>query len=153
MRMSQAGWNNVIIFAMLAMILLFNFSSNKLISNSEDDDALRALLPEGIPIMTLQYGSAKLERIGRGWRATQLPELDELAMENLIDHWQQVIIQPTDHTLTSSPLPVVVWLAGESNGRVIQLFNQEQHLYLTYQQATYQVMNLHYADLVPTGVE
>ena len=71
MRLSRTGWNNVIIFAMLLMIFLFNGLHHKLMQ-SDSSDLIQPLLPTNSFVLTLAYPEMKIERVGTSWRATDL---------------------------------------------------------------------------------
>ena len=98
-RLSQRGWNNVIIVCMLLLIVLFNTSSNFLNNNEADPQQFLPLLPTNSVLMTLDFGSHKIERIGRGWRVlsnkNQAP-IEQGAVDDLVTNWQQASIKPFD---------------------------------------------------------
>ena len=98
-RLSQRGWNNVIIVSMLLLIVLFNSSSNFLSNDELDPDQSFPLLPANSVLMTLDFGSQKVERIGRGWRilADKSQALtDQTVLNELVNNWQRAEIQPFD---------------------------------------------------------
>ncbi len=141
MRLSKRGWNNVIIFAMLVMIILFNLSD---IFKSEQA-SLEAvpLLPEHALVMSIEYADWKVERIGQSWRrspgTTDTNDLSALAAS-----WQSAMVQalPAEPTLTdASPMVAVVWLAGEAQGRVYEFYRQGESTLLRHDQTWYQLIS------------
>lgn len=130
-RLSQKAWNNVIIFAMLAMILMLNLSSFK----SDDTDLPIPIIEEGGILLSLQIDQNIIERAGQTWRfSSSSPIQSALSTENqvsagqlatLVDNWQRALVksqsQVDAQVLQSPDVVVVLWLAGERNGRVLPI--------------------------------
>lgn len=114
-RLSQRGWNNVIIFTTLILILLFNFSSDFLNRNAEDKTAIPALIPSDWVITTIDYGQDKIERIGQGWRA-QSGKLEHDDLTQLVNAWQNAEIELFDSNLNwqTDTQVIQVWFAGQA---------------------------------------
>ena len=144
-RLSQRAWNNVIIFSMLLLILLFSSTSNFLTSNEMDPDQTLLLVPENSLIMTLDFASQKIERIGRGWRVvggeTEEP-IDQTTLTTLIDNWRLAEISPSDQVFQDDELIVVLWLAGQDLARVYQFYQQDQMLMVRVDKKVYQLSNM-----------
>ncbi len=149
-RLSKRAWNNVIIFAMLIMILMFNMTNN-ILTGSVDSETEIALLPEGAVLMTLEFGPEKIERIGKGWRSTQL-QLSELELEQIVQYWQNarmIVSNPFD---TQNALIAVAWLAGEDKGRVYQFVESAEGLNLFVDGQYFKLVNLSLEQLILPGV-
>ena len=123
-RLSKKGWNNVLIFASMFMILLFNYS-HKMMTGDQTVEPIQTLLPQGTLIQSVDFNGIKLERVGASWRIlTDISEPDMADAKHYLDTWQQQPFQ----TLTSAPLmletamslPVVIWVAGQTNGWVYE---------------------------------
>lgn len=114
-RLSQRGWNNVIIFTTLILILLFNFSSDFLNRNAEDKAEISTLIPSGWVITTIDYGQDKVERIGQGWRS-QSGKLNHEDLTQLVSAWQNAEIELFDSKLNwqSDTQVIEVWFAGQA---------------------------------------
>jgi hypothetical protein len=139
-RLSQKAWNNVIIFAMLAMILILNISSFK----SDDSDFPVPIIEEGGLLLSLQIDQYVIERAGQTWRLSSSSPLaneqslkersDALAM--LVDNWQRALVKSqyeiTAEALQSPDVVVVLWLAGERNGLVLPIKTINQQTYLMF---------------------
>ena len=154
-RLTQRGWNNVIIVSMLLLIVLFNSSSNFLSNNKRDPAQSRPLLPANSVLMTLDFGSQKVERIGRGWRllADKSQALVEKGvLTEMVNNWQQASILPSDELRPDRGLVVVVWLAGQDQARVYQFYQQEQILLVEVEQELYQISNMKLEQLVLPGI-
>lgn len=142
MRLSRTGWNNVIIFAMLLMIFLFNGLHHKLIQ-SDSPDLIQPILPVNSFVLTLAYPEMKIERVGTSWRATDmvkasLPPLSAEQLDNLIRVWQQAqapLVEDVSqlHAMLKqhgAQTATTVWFAGQSNASVFQLISLDSQPYL-----------------------
>ena len=138
-RLSQKAWNNVIIFAMLAMILMLNLSSFK----QNDSDLPQPIIEEGGILLSLQIDQDVIERAGQTWRfSASSPALASQAevsaqqLAALVDNWQRALVKSqndvTAEALQSPDHVVVLWLAGERNGRVLPVKTIEQQTYLMF---------------------
>ncbi|NRA54405.1 MAG: hypothetical protein HRU23_09700 [Gammaproteobacteria bacterium] len=120
MRLTKRTWNNVLIFSCIAMILIFNTMSNKLVDNAEGESA--PVLPAGSMILTVEYPSGTIERLGRNWLVTSSQaslsgEQGQQATQLLIDRWLGLT---GDIMLVSSDeqgYRVVIWLAAAQEPR------------------------------------
>ncbi len=139
-RLSQKAWNNVIIFAMLAMILILNISSFK----SDDSDFPIPIIEEGGLLLSLQIDQYVIERAGQTWRlSSSSPLANEQSLEErsdalamLVDNWQRALVKSqyevTAEALQSPDVVVVLWLAGERNGLVLPIKTINQQTYLMF---------------------
>jgi len=139
-RLSQKAWNNVIIFAMLAMILILNISSFK----SDDSDFPVPIIEDGGLLLGLQIDQYVIERAGQTWRlSSSSPIANEQSLEErsdalamLVDNWQRALVKSqyevTAEALQSPDVVVVLWLAGERNGLVLPIKTINQQTYLMF---------------------
>ena len=137
-RLSQKAWNNVIIFAMLAMIFALNIGNFQ----SDDADQPFPLIEEGAVLLSLHIDQDIIERAGKTWRLKAgSPSLAESApiagqLASLVTNWTEALVKRQNvisKAEFSSPEHVVVlWLAGERNGRVISTMMHEQQTYILY---------------------
>jgi len=113
MSLSKRGWNNVLIFACLGMIIIFNLMSEKVIENAEGD--IVNIVPDQSMILTLQYPDVSIERLGTSWRMTPNDVLTSKELEQLISVWLNL---KGEISLTSSDeagYRVTLWLAGQEH--------------------------------------
>jgi len=123
-RLSKKGWNNVLIFASMFMILLFNYS-HKMMTGNQTAEQIQPLLPEGTLIQSIDFNGIKLERVGATWRIlTNISEPDMADANPYLETWQkqpfQTLISPPLMLETAKSLPVVIWVAGQANGWVYE---------------------------------
>ncbi len=108
MGLTKRGWNNVLIFACMGMIIIFNLMGDKLIENAEGD--ITPILPEQSTILTLEQPKFS---IGRTWRVTPSESLSSEKVTSVIDNW---LALQGEITLETPPdeagYRVMVWLAG-----------------------------------------
>lgn len=96
MKLSRTGWNNVIIFSVMIIILLINATNDRLFPE-KDGISDKYILPEHSVILTLAINFSDnsqltFERVGRAWQMTSqglLVDLSNQQIEQLMLAWQQ----------------------------------------------------------------
>ena len=144
MKLSRTGWNNVIIFSVMIIILVINATNEKLFPNEESESkAEHLILPAHSVILTLAIKpSAKqevlFERVGRSWQlTTQAIVVDKTSqqIEQMMFAWQQSsgLVQAADIVIDSElGIEVHIALASELQARVFTLYPLSDQL-LIYQ--------------------
>lgn len=145
MKLSRTGWNNVIIFSVMIIILLINATNDKLFPKEEsENNAERLILPQHGVILTLSIALSEkqhvlLERAGRSWQLTTkgiILEKTEQQIEQMIFAWQQSmgLVQAAEIVIDGNQgVTVNIALAGESKARTFILYPLSDQL-LIYQQ-------------------
>ena len=128
-RLSKKGWNNVLIFSMMLMIMVFN-GLHKKIQLGETEWQAVSVLPEDSLVLTLSLGDIVIERIGQGWRTNQPVGMDNDALTALMLNWKRQ--QASWHeesseakVLTAGQMPrhyVIATLAGKTDGAVYAFY-------------------------------
>ncbi|WP_448547071.1 hypothetical protein [Thalassotalea fusca] len=155
-RLSKTGWNNVIIFSVMAYILLINMTNNSLFTGDAADEQIIPLLGENAVILTLTINqSFVVERIGRTWRANPATVTGQ-ALDQMMMAWHDLtanIVSKPPEIDTQLGLIVSVALAGEQKAMVLQLFaTDEQLLVYNRQSETWYALPIQrYAQLIPEG--
>lgn len=136
MRLSQKGWNNVLIFACLFMIILFNYTSNMFATNSEKM-AVEPLVPNSKLVQAIDFSGIEIQRLGATWRVlSKIPTATITNPEGYVETWVQQPLEQIESVplvLDSAlSLPVVVWLAGNEEGLIFEFVidHQEQSVYV-----------------------
>ncbi|WP_416306868.1 hypothetical protein [Neptunicella sp. SCSIO 80796] len=151
-RLSRRGWNNVLIFACLFMILLFS-TSNRILLQNEEQSQSQLLLPESSEIMAIDYGTHKIERIGRGWRSVPVLDMDESQLNDIASHWQQAIVAKPMSGQLAQPYIVTLWLAGQEQGSVYKLLPQGNDILVQHQQQLYLLTQHSLSDFIPEEIQ
>lgn len=133
--LTQRGWNNVLIFASLFMIILFNSTHQRFVSN-ENSNVKRSLIEPSQFVQNIDFNGVKIERIGNAWRTvTQVPFKQQLDAENITQNWTQqlvtVLAQPPKVAHSQSRLPVAVDIIGATSGLIFE-FIVEPELAVVY---------------------
>ena len=128
MKLSKSGWNNVIIFSVLSMILIINLTNGKLFPDNDTSSAgnERALINEHAVILTLKINQqVMIERIGQTWRS-QPATISRQALEQMMFSWQQLsvleVTAPTDVTNSTNPIIVTLNITGQEQPAVLGLY-------------------------------
>jgi len=132
MKLSRTGWNNVIIFSVMIIILLINSTNNRLFPN-EDTNNSDKLLPEHSVILTLTVNfpdqtSLSFERVGRAWKMTshgRLVDLNNQQIEQMMFTWQQSsgLVQAGDMVIDGiAGVNVDIGLAGNPTTQRFTLY-------------------------------
>ncbi len=113
MRLSKRAWNNVLIFACLGMIIIFNLMSGKLIDNAEGSVA--TILPEQSMILTLEYPNVSIERLGTSWRVNPSEIIQPADVERIMNTWLTISGEISLATSDEEGYRVTLWLAGQEH--------------------------------------
>ncbi|MCP4984594.1 MAG: hypothetical protein GY928_00620 [Colwellia sp.] len=144
MKLSRTGWNNVIIFSVMIIILMINATNEKLFPNEMNDNKSEQLiLPAHSVILTLaiEYSTNQqvlFERIGRSWQLTSkgiILDKSDQQIEQIMFAWQQSsgLIQAADIVIDGDQgVKVQIALAGDSQARAFSLYPLSDQL-LVYQ--------------------
>lgn len=122
-KLSQRAMNNVVIFAMLVMIALFNLDS--FLPKPKVAEIQPLLAPDAY-VLKIEHDGNKLERNGQQWRQVSSKGVLPVTASEQIAHWQGAQLQSTtlaENAFQSiAPMVVVVWLAGQPNGQVFAFY-------------------------------
>lgn len=149
LRLSQKAWNNVVIFAMLFMVYLFTVSNDMLNDGDSGQAEVLPLFPPYSVIMSMDFGVARLDRIGQDWRVEGqsvevLPELKQI-----METWSLLEAIPFITKPQSSPYIVAIQLAGEDKKRVYQVYQHNDDVLLKLNADLYLVDGIQARQLFP----
>ncbi|WP_166424503.1 hypothetical protein [Paraglaciecola sp. 20A4] len=132
-RLTSRGWNNVLIISMLLLIIMFNLTGNIFSNSSPSDKALKALVPNGDMITSIDMGSTTLERVGRGWRLLPAQQgMDNQRLSETIGNWHNAKLESIDQTSLTGAMAVDVWLAGEGVPRSYFFYQMAGGVFVQY---------------------
>jgi hypothetical protein len=154
-RLSQKAWNNVLIFAMLILIVIFNYDRLFPI----DDNGSRTIVGENEFILSMQINVLSFERIGTGWRVSapsenDLPDMQSEDIDALVTQWQRAMLSPSSEMLspdiTANPQYIVsIWIAGAKNPQVMGMLEYEGVPYVMYNGDLYVLDFPNFTQLLP----
>lgn len=144
MKLSRTGWNNVIIFSVMIIILMINATNDKLFPNEEHDKKSEQLILAAhsvILTLAIDYSTNQqvlFERVGRSWQLTAkgitIDKTDQ-QIEQMMFAWQQSsgLVQAADIVIDNKQgIPIQIVLAGEEQAKTFTLYPLADQL-LIYQ--------------------
>jgi len=84
MRLSARGWNNVLIFGVLIIVFLFNFSHKLLLAPKVHQ---RTVISKDIMIVEIKTPDFVIKRSGRNWVSKPNLGLSEHQLALLVQNW------------------------------------------------------------------
>ena len=136
-KLSKTGWNNVIIFAVLAFILLINATHEEVFSAKPTSSNEQTILAGSAVILTLTINQqVNIHRLGKTWQATPAV-ISGQALEQMMMAWQrlegQAIAAPEgmDRQLA---LNIGIDIAGQQQATVLSVFAMDHQLLIHHQQ-------------------
>ncbi len=135
MALSRRDWNNVIIYSVLVMLVLFYFVPQHLMTLKQQQLPSYKLVPEGYVLVQLQFDRTNLQQAGQQWRFQ--PVIDKsIDPAQLAELWQQTELKPWPQQIELSAQPtrrVGLLLAGENNVSQWGLYQNGRDFYLKKQ--------------------
>lgn len=133
-KLSRAGWNNVIIFGVLGFILLINATHDN-VFESRDSTSAHNIFPEQAVILTLTINQQiEIERIGKAWRIIGA-DIPKQLLAQMMMSWHEISAQQVqvDDSQKLDPqlgLIVSLELAGQAQPIVLSLLVEQHQLWL-----------------------
>lgn len=136
MKLSKTGWNNVIIFSVMIMILLINVTSKKLFTDesaNQADSSQQSILADHSVILTLAINNQLMfQRSGVNWQIIDIASGKEVALkltnqqiEQVMLAWQQStgLVQADDIIIEGQKgIAVTVGIAGKAQAEQFTLY-------------------------------
>jgi hypothetical protein len=142
MRLSRTGWNNVIIFSVMIIIIFLNFTNDKLFRRDQSGAYSQDISLFSEPAVILSLSINKLitiERLGKSWRITPIKHnLSEQAVEQMMLSWQRATGTTAtlkyDLSMQTATLVSVV-VAGKEQAYELSLYPTQDQLLIFNQQS------------------
>lgn len=156
LKLSRAGWNNVIIFGVLAFILVINATHDNVFEAKKEQDKA-TLFPVNPVILTLSINDHfMVERRGKSWQANR-DSLSPQALNQMMNSWHKLM---PDQLLDSIELdkqlglPIVVVLANSNDPITLKLFIEDEQLliYRAYDNTWFALAPQLFNQLVPAEI-
>ncbi|GLS92668.1 hypothetical protein GCM10007916_37400 [Psychromonas marina] len=133
MRLSKRGWNNVLIFAVLIVVFLFNFSHKLLLQPKVHE---RTLISNDAMIVEIKTPDFSIKRVGRSWISEPNLGLSEHQLSLLVQNWQTLPLQTKNAQVApKDPFIMQVYTANEAQPIIVKLIQEgDDYLLQTDQQ-------------------
>ncbi|GGW85172.1 hypothetical protein [Alteromonas halophila] len=149
-RFSTRTMNNVVIFAMLAMIALFNLDS--FLPSPDSRQALQVIGSDDY-VLRIEHNGNSLEKAGQQWRqVTQTSDRLNVTPNAQLTAWRQAVLAPVsapDEINQDEAQIVVIWLAGQTQGRVLALYQKSDILLVKFRGSWYRLQQASLHELLP----
>ena len=142
MRLSKRGWNNVLIFGVLIIVFLFNFSHKLLLKPKVHQ---RTVISSELMVVEIKTPDFAIKRSGRSWISEPNIGLSEHQLSLLVQNWQSLplqvqaaIVQPSDAFImqvytANNAQPIIVKLIQQGEDYLLQT-DEEMSLFLSSEQ-------------------
>ena len=134
-KLSKTGWNNVLIFAVMAFILLINATHDNVYQEQDADhvnvgDDIALVSAQQVILALKVEHVITIERVGKNWRAT--PQvISGQALEQMMMSWQE----SSGELMSSAPdidrtlaLNVYLDIASQSQPLLLRFYATDQQL-------------------------
>ncbi len=120
MRLSKRGWNNVLIFGVLLIVFIFNFSHKLTLSPKVRQ---RSVVDKQLMIVEIKTPDFRIKRSGRTWVSEPSLGLSEQQLALLVQNWQTLKLdtQPAV-TKPNDPYNIFIYSADQEQPIIVQLF-------------------------------
>ncbi|WP_127019793.1 hypothetical protein [Rheinheimera mangrovi] len=129
-RLSQKGWNNVMIYTVVILVALFIGLPEYLKQVRNEPQA--QLISTNQTLLALHFPQHQIERAGPNWRS-QPAVLTEEQLTVLLQHWQQATLPEQSPLNPINPVfvtEVSVWLTGKPAQLQWQLYQAGEFSWL-----------------------
>lgn len=122
MRLSKKGWNNVLIFGVLIIVFLFNFSHKLLLKPKVHQ---RTVISRELMVLEIKTPDFSIKRSGRSWVSEPNLGLSEHQLALLVQNWQTLPLQ-TQAAIDQpqNAFNIQIYTANEEQPIVAQLIQQ-----------------------------
>jgi len=122
MRLSKRGWNNILIYGVLIIVFLFNFSHKLLLQPKVHQ---RTLIDTNVMIVEIKTPDFSIKRSGRSWVSEPNLGLSEQQLALLVQNWQNLPLQTQAAILKpENPFIMQVYTANAVQPIIVQLMQQ-----------------------------
>jgi len=120
MRLSSKGWNNVLIFGVLLIIFIFNFSHKLRLSS---DIQQRTVIRNDLTIVEIKTPDFNITRTGRTWKSEPDLGLSTQQLASLVENWQSLLLETRSAIKTDRhPYPISVYTSKQEQPSSVLLF-------------------------------
>ena len=128
MRLSKRGWNNVLIFGVLLIIFIFNFSQQLRLSTVVSQ---RTVISSDLTIVEIETPDYVITRVGRNWESNHSVGLSSDNLQQIVNNWQAVPLDAlTEQDLPTSNFVLKFFVTEQVQPIIVQLHQQQNDQYI-----------------------
>lgn len=127
MRLSPKGWNNVLIFGVLLLIILFNFTRKSHLP----DPSTHSVIPSDLTIVEIETPDYIISRVGRHWKSNANLSVSSEKLADIVNNWKTIHLDSaTGPYSTHSAFTIKIFVAEHANPIQVQLYQQSDEQYI-----------------------
>ncbi len=134
-QLSRRGWNNVLIFSVLAFIIIFQLSNQRLMDNPPSTSA--PLAADAV-VLEVHFPEGAFQRVGTRWRSTS-----EAWQGEQIESWLSTFYQAYPTRLLADPaiseFTIQLMILAQAEPKVFTWLPEQQLLYQPATQLAWQL--------------
>ena len=128
MRLSKRGLNNVLIFGVLLIIFIFNFSQQLRLSTVVSQ---RTVISSDLTIVEIETPDYVITRVGRNWESNPSVGLSSDNLQQIVNNWQAVPLDAlTEQDLPTSNFVLKFFVTEQVQPIIVQLHQQQNDQYI-----------------------
>lgn len=128
MHLSKKGWNNVLIFGVLLIIFIFNFSQELRLSSKTSQ---RHVIANDLTIVEIDTPDYVITRVGRNWQSKPNRGISSTQLQNVVNNWQTVPLDVlTLQSLPTSSFIIKFFVAEQTQPIIVQLHQLQDDQYI-----------------------
>lgn len=139
MRLSRKGWNNVLIFSVLLIVFVTNFSHKLSLSPKVHQ---RTVISEDLTILEIKTPDFRIKRSGRTWQREPSLGLSEQQLSTLVNNWQSIELDthlPVSNDV--APYLIEVYTTDKTQPIIVELYQYDDHYLLQVDPNTALLLN------------
>ncbi|TEW45486.1 hypothetical protein [Psychromonas algicola] len=136
MRLSKKGFNNLLIFGILLITFIFNFSQRL---REPHETKQSTVIPKEFTILEIQTPDYTLTRVGRNWQRKPSMGISSDKLQQVVNNWQTVPLDTlTEQSFLLSDFILRFFIAEQKDPIIVQLHQlQNDHYVLQVNEKLY----------------
>lgn len=128
MRLSKKGWNNVLIFGVLLIIFIFNFSQELRLSSKPSQ---RHVISNDLTIVEIETPDYVITRAGRNWQSKPSMGVSSENLQHIVNNWQTIPLEVlTPQNLPTSNFILKFFVTEQIQPIIVQLHQLQDDQYI-----------------------
>jgi len=128
MQLSKKGFNNILIFGILLITFIFNFSQGLREPQQTDQSTV---IPKAFTILEIQTPDYSLTRVGRNWQRKPSLGISSVQLQQVVNNWQTIPLESlTEQNLPPSDFVLTFFVAEQEEPIIVQLHQLQNDQYI-----------------------